>query len=82
MVKVEDKKEEEKADEPQEKFLDESSIIFSIDHSGSMEMDRRLISVKKVLHAQIDDMVKDNPEKSVGIVTFEEDVNIIGDGTK
>jgi hypothetical protein len=41
----------------------------------------RINAVKKTILAQIKDMAENNPERRVGLVTFTDNVEIIGDGT-
>lgn len=68
------------SEKTKDEIVDESSTIFAIDNSGSMMMNDSLKNIKKVLATQIDDMVKRTPDKKVGIITFENYVEIIGDG--
>ena len=56
------------------------SIVYCIDISGSMEGER-LNAVKETILSQIKDMHENHPKRKVGLVTFSDDVDIIGDGT-
>lgn len=56
------------------------SIVYCIDVSGSMS-GARINTVKKTILAQIKDMEENHPLRRVGIVTFTDIVEIIGDGT-
>lgn len=42
----------------------------------------RLDCVKETILAQIKDMAENHPERKVGLVTFTDDIAIIGDGEK
>jgi uncharacterized protein YegL len=57
------------------------SIVYCIDISGSMS-GHRLECVKKTIRAQIKEMHDKYPDRKVGIVTFSDDIKVIGDGTK
>ncbi len=56
------------------------SIVYCIDISGSMSGER-IRAVKETIVSQIEDMLKNHPKRKVGLVTFNDDVDIIGDGT-
>jgi uncharacterized protein YegL len=56
------------------------SIVYCIDVSGSTEGER-INSVKKTILNQIKDMHQNHPLRRVGIFTFTDIVEIIGDGT-
>ena len=54
--------------------------MYCIDVSGSMS-GPRINTVKQTILAQIKDMAENHPQRRVGIVTFTDIVEIIGDGT-
>ena len=72
--------EERKKIASSEGAAEDISIVYCIDISGSM-LDRRLDAVKQTILSQIQDMAKNHPNRKVGLVTFSDDVDIIGDGT-
>ncbi len=56
------------------------SIVYCIDVSGSMS-GSRLSAVQKTILGQIKDMKENHPDRKVGLVTFTDYIEIIGDGT-
>lgn len=54
--------------------------MFCVDVSGSMS-GSRLNAVKTTILGQIKEMKEKNPDRKVGIVTFTDFVDIIGDGS-
>ena len=56
------------------------SIVYCIDISCSMS-GARLNAVMETILSQIEDMRENHPKRKVGLVTFSDDVDIIGDGT-
>ena len=59
------------------------SVVFCIDVSGSMSSGRplsRMECVKKTIIGQINEMKINHPQRKVGLVTFTNEVEIIGDG--
>ena len=72
----------EEAKQRQQKPSDKISVVFCIDHSGSMEECDRLEQCKQALSAQINAMAEEHPDRTVGVVTFERSVSIIGDGVE
>ena len=88
--------EETKVEEEEKKdHSDETSVIFCIDISGSMDQGQsvgkklkymksanyatRLECVKLAIDSQIESMVAESPERRVGFVLFEDSVHILGD---
>jgi Mg-chelatase subunit ChlD len=71
----------EESKKPDTSIASDISIVYCIDISGSM-MGYRLEAVKKTIRAQIKDMKEVYPDRKVGLVTFSDDVKVIGDGTK
>lgn len=57
------------------------SIVYCIDVSGSMS-GARLTAVQKTIKIQIKEMAEKNPDRKIGIVTFTNFIDIIGDGSK
>ena len=57
------------------------SIVYCIDVSGSMA-GSRLTAVQKTIRGQVNEMAEKHPERKIGIVTFTDNVRIIGDGTR
>jgi Mg-chelatase subunit ChlD len=76
---VKDKEETKKGDVS--KLAGDISIVYCIDISGSMS-GHRLDSVKKTISAQLKEMKEVYPDRKVGLVTFSDNVKVIGDGTK
>jgi Mg-chelatase subunit ChlD len=56
------------------------SIVFCVDVSGSMA-GLRIQAVQQTMRSQVKEMFENHPERKIGIVTFTDDVKIIGDGT-
>ena len=75
--------EEEKKD-AQEKLKpsDTISVVFCIDVSGSMRLDGRLDGAKKAIISQISSMFENNGKRKLGIVAFDNNLEIIGDGVE
>ncbi len=71
----------EESKKPDTSLPTDISIVYCIDISGSMN-GYRLEAVKKTIRAQIKEMKEVYPDRKVGLVTFSDDVKIIGDGTK
>ena len=71
--------EEEKKGEAQA-VSDTISVIFCIDVSGSMRSDNRLELCKKAILSQINSMADSNGQRKLGIVAFDNEIEIIGDG--
>lgn len=60
---------------------DDISIIFCIDISSSMMTNSKGNHLKRMIIDQIGEMVKSNDKCKVGIVTFSNEVFVIGDGS-
>lgn len=56
------------------------SIVYCIDVSGSMA-GGRLSSVQQSIKTQIKEMAENHPDRKIGIVTFTNYIDIIGDGS-
>jgi len=80
-AQVEQAEEEKKAGEEVKKS-DKISVVFCIDISGSMQSGGRLEACKKAIAGQITAMHESNPDRKLGLVTFENAVEIIGDGVE
>ena len=77
-----EKNEDEKLDLGCKKSSDlEQSIIFCIDCSGSMKGEN-MRSVKKAIYSQLEDISARFPNKKIGLVAFECDVKVFGDGSQ
>ena len=79
-AQVEQAEEEKKGDGQEEKKSDKISVVFCIDISGSMQSGNRLTCCKQAIIAQINSMAASNPERKIGLVTFENVVEVVGDG--
>ena len=80
-AQVEQAEEEKKTETGEEvKKSDKISVVFCIDVSGSMRSQNRLEHCKSAMAAQITAMAQDNGERKVGIVAFDHNLEIIGDG--
>jgi len=80
-AQIEQAQEEEKKESDETvKKSDKISVVFCIDISGSMSCGGRLTMCKQAIIAQIKTMVESNPERKIGLVTFEDKLEIIGDG--
>lgn len=74
--------EEEKKNAQEERKSDQISVVFCIDISGSMNQHGRLQACKQAITNQINAMAESNPDRKIGIVTFEGAVEIIGDSVE
>ena len=59
---------------------DKISVVFCIDVSGSMASDSRLEMCKQAIAAQITSMAATNGQRKLGLVAFDHEIEIIGDG--
>lgn len=80
-VETEEKKESAKKTSTQTADGNDVTVIFCIDVSGSMG-GSRLNCVKDVLRKSIKQIHDDHPSRKVGIVLFESQIHVIGDGTQ
>lgn len=81
-AQVEQAEEEKKDTQEKEKPSDTISVIFCIDISGSMQSDGRLDGAKKAIISQINSTFETNGKRKLGIVAFDETLEIIGDGVE
>ena len=82
-AQVEQAEEEKKTETGEEvKKSDKISVVFCIDVSGSMRSQNRLENCKSAMAAQITAMAQNNGERKVGIVAFDHNLEIIGDGVE
>ena len=72
--------EEKKGDSSEPQHAKDISIVYCVDVSGSMQ-GTRLNCVKATILNQLEDMKKKYPLRKVGIVTFSDDIKVVGDGT-
>lgn len=72
--------EEEKKGTEGEAVSDKISVVFCIDISGSMSSGRRLDLCKQAVAGQITAMADSNGERKLGLVAFDHEVEVIGDG--
>lgn len=72
--------EEEKKGDTTKPTSDAISVIFCIDISGSMNSGNRLEFCKQAVAAQISKMAEDNPNRKIGLVVFDNEIEVIGDG--
>lgn len=80
-IKKLEKEKQEKMELDFKASAHDQSIIFCIDNSGSMS-GTNLNCVKRAVTAQLKDIHEKYPKKKVGLVTFESQVQIYGDGMK
>lgn len=81
-AQVEQSEEEKKgAAEDTPKKSDAVSVIFCIDISGSMR-GSRLNAAKNALVSQINSMAEKNGDRKLGIVAFDNVVDVYGDGVE
>jgi uncharacterized protein YegL len=71
--------EEIKGEDPESGKPKDISVVYCIDVSGSMQ-GYRLECVRKTILTQIEEMKNKYPERKVGLVTFSDDIKVIGDG--
>ena len=81
-AQVEQAEEEKKDAQEKVKPSDTISVIFCIDISGSMQNDGRLDGAKKAIISQINSMFESNGKRKLGIVAFDDTLEIIGDGVE
>ena len=74
-------KEEEKKSKDTTGLNKDISIVYCVDVSGSMA-GSRLTAVQKTILAQIKEMAENHSERKIGVVTFTNNIQIIGDGSK
>ena len=77
-AQVENAEEEKK--ETGEVKSDKISVVFCIDISGSMSSGGRLLMCKQAVAGQITAMANSNGERKLGLVAFDHEVEVIGDG--
>lgn len=80
-AQVENAEEEKKDAEEKPKGSDEISVVFCIDISGSMH-GQRLNAARQAITSQINSMNEKNGKRKLGIVAFDNTVEVIGDGVE
>lgn len=80
-AQVEQAEEEKKGDEEKTKASDAITVVFCIDISGSMR-GQRLNAAKQAIISQINSMSVKNGDRKLGIVAFDNTVEVIGDGVE
>lgn len=73
--------EEKKVDDEKPGKSDSISVVFCIDISGSMN-GNRLGAAKNAIISQINSMAEKNPDRKIGLVAFDNVVDIYGDGVE
>lgn len=81
-AQIQQAEEEQKAAAEVETPSDNISVIFCIDVSSSMASQNRLEMCKQAIAAQINSMAASNGQRKLGLVAFDHNVQIIGDGVE
>ena len=81
-AQIQQAEEEQKAAAEIETPSDNISVIFCIDVSSSMASQNRLEMCKQAIAAQINSMASSNGQRKLGLVAFDHNVEIIGDGVE